>query len=749
MRFSEILLFLILFFAPSFKGLYYEQEMFIFQILVFITFAVFLVKNQKIKLTGPLDITILFFLATYLLSIPGAVDFREALLVVMRLLAYIMIYLLVSSITVEHNRRQNILNTIYLSGILLVLVTMLNIVGIITSAEVWVNPIIQTTFEYKNVGALFMLVCTLIGLYRWTQTTSVRIISFIGIGNYLYLVMILGTQSRAIWLLYPIACTLLLLGLSAGKRKSTFVKTMICILPAILISNKFLSLLKQDLTGQALLLVLGGAILTITGIIGWVQIEARFNSRVRTAIILISGVIGFLALAVLTRSSALMYKLQSISIFDFSIQERLVFFKDAWKIISENLFFGTGGRGWDILYLNIQSYGYFAENVHNDFVQVGVEAGLLGLLTFIALWIVFFLSGWKIYRTAEPSNKDTTWLILTIGVIIMIHTMFDFDMAHSAMSFLLWSLFGIIRAMDAIYPRNKTLPLKSGFQTVLRSPGLLTVLAAGLLYCGISLSFFTGDMFFSKGENLLKSGDLENSREYFLKAQSFDPWNIHIMLSLAQVNLVMFSLGNPSSLNEALNFAEKALTVRPNEPLIHSVYSTALFYKGDYAQSVAEAEKYVTLHPMLLTAYEILASTYTNAGIALLQQGANHEAADYFNMTLKVPNMIKARMSEVSPGEIKLWRKNNSVPVLSLTPRIKMYNGAANLLLGNISLGNELILAAALEDPASPDSMLWQAVVLNIQGKKNESRALLEQVSIQNPVLSQDYKIIENLIGRR
>ncbi|PKM88257.1 hypothetical protein CVU83_01945, partial [Candidatus Falkowbacteria bacterium HGW-Falkowbacteria-2] len=65
--------------------------------------------------------------------------------------------------------------------------------------------------------------------------------------------------------------------------------------------------------------------------------------------------------------------------------------------------------------LNIQSYGYYAENVHNDFLQIAVETGLLGLLAFISVWLVplkrpciwmysSIFVGWKFLLILEPLN---------------------------------------------------------------------------------------------------------------------------------------------------------------------------------------------------------------------------------------------------------------------------------------------------------------------------------------------------------
>lgn len=739
MGFSDILLKLVLLLAPSVKGLYYEQEMFVFQTVIFIAFAAFLAKNRRIGLNRTLDFAVLTFLAAYLFTLPGAADFREALLAVMRLIAYFMIYLMVAAKARDNTGRLYILRTVYLSGGLMVAVTLLNLTGTMATSDVWDSGIILTTFEYKNAGALFLLVCTLIGVYLGQQTDSVKISALIGAGNYLNLLMIIGTQSRAVWVLAPVAYIFMLPGLPVAKRGSATFRIMISLLPAILISNKILALLQEDAAGQAVLWVVSGAVLAAAGIIGWLWLESRLATRRRLFQTMgISTLVAFLTMAVFNQS-ILLAKIQSISWSSYSVQERLVFFKDAWKIISDHPFFGTGGRGWDILYLNIQSYGYYAENIHNDFLQVAVEAGFFGLLTFTLIWVVFFLTCWRIHRRSASLTKEIAWLVLIVGVTIMLHALFDFDLAHSALAFVLWSLLGITRAMEGEV-REKSFRLPSS--------AFIAVLVAGILYSAVSLSFFTGNIFFAKGEKVLAAGDLITTREYFLRAQAFDPWKTNTLVSLAQINLAIFEGGNPGALDQVLYYAEKAIRARPNEPLSHSVYATALFYKGDYLRSAAATEKYVALHPMLLTAYEELAARYVYIGIALKGQGAHREARDFFDKTINVGGMIENRLKEVSSREIDLWRAKKADSVLAVTPRLKMYTGAAQLLLGNTTRGRDLIMSAAQEEPANPELMMWHALVLDIAGRQEQARGLLEQAAAQNSGVGQNYEKVRELIKR-
>lgn len=171
-------------------------------------------------------------------------------------------------------------------------------------------------------------------------------------------------------------------------------------------------------------------------------------------------------------------------------------------------------------------------------------------------------------------------------------------------------------------------------------------------------------------------------------------------------------------------------------------------YYGDYPGSAMESEKFVQFHPMLLTAYEEMAANCLNIGIALLRQGSPSEARSFFVKTLKAPEMINSRIKELSPDELELWKTNNSEPILSITPKIKVNTGAANLFLGNTKAGQILIDTAFNEDPLSPEIVLWKSLILDLEGNKKEFRALIERASAQNPDIVRSYELIKKLIKK-
>jgi len=239
---------------------------------------------------------------------------------------------------------------------------------------------------------------------------------------------------------------------------------------------------------------------------------------------------------------------------------------------------------------------------------------------------------------------------------------------------------------------------------------------------------------------------LITTRDYFSKALVFDPWKTSTLVSLAQINLALYQSGDVSALPEALVYSEKAIAARPNEPLSHSVYATALYYNGDYNTSADEMKKYTELHPKLLKGYEDLAKHYLNIGMAYKNSGSDRKAKEFYQKVLDVPDLINLEMDSVSPLELDLWRKNNSEPVLYISPLIKTYTGAAYLLSGERNSARTALSAALEEQPGSMDTLMWNSVYQDIVGNKSESRALLEKASMQNPGIIRTYEAVRNLI---
>src|SRR5262249_5061572 len=50
-------------------------------------------------------------------------------------------------------------------------------------------------------------------------------------------------------------------------------------------------------------------------------------------------------------------------------------------------------------------------HLHNNFVQIAAERGLLGLMAWAAIWAAFLIKAWRIYAALPPARADDRALV--------------------------------------------------------------------------------------------------------------------------------------------------------------------------------------------------------------------------------------------------------------------------------------------------------------------------------------------------
>lgn len=103
-----------------------------------------------------------------------------------------------------------------------------------------------------------------------------------------------------------------------------------------------------------------------------------------------------------------------------SIDSRLTYMKDAVKIISTSPIVGTGGDGFNKMYKEVQSIKYTSSEVHNSFLQIFVEAGIIGGITCVLIVIL----------TIAKSQKSVVKLAY---ILFICHSIIDINLSYMLM----------------------------------------------------------------------------------------------------------------------------------------------------------------------------------------------------------------------------------------------------------------------------------------------------------------------------
>jgi len=107
---------------------------------------------------------------------------------------------------------------------------------------------------------------------------------------------------------------------------------------------------------------------------------------------------------------------------------RLIYWHDALKVILKNPF-GVGVYGWQELQYKIQTANYSVKYVHNGFLQLALDGGILsflGALLMVASGIIAAV------RQYLKERKEISLHLLAILLLIATHSLVDIDFAYGA-----------------------------------------------------------------------------------------------------------------------------------------------------------------------------------------------------------------------------------------------------------------------------------------------------------------------------
>ena len=131
-----------------------------------------------------------------------------------------------------------------------------------------------------------------------------------------------------------------------------------------------------------------------------------------------------------------------------NLNYRINYIKDAlkiWKSSVKNIFFGIGGEGFRNEYNYYKVENYNSTEVHNIYIQILLESGIIGFITF-SIFIICIIKNYKLNY-----KKIAIFAIL-------IHGLFDLDFSYMVMLAIFTILTGILdeKEVSDITEKNKT-----------------------------------------------------------------------------------------------------------------------------------------------------------------------------------------------------------------------------------------------------------------------------------------------------
>lgn len=351
------------------------------------------------------------------------------------------------------------------------------------------------------------------------------------------------------------------------------------------------------------------------------------------------SLLGFTLVSVIFFILKIFNRLSNLSINSGALQERLVFYGDAIRIIRYNLF-GIGAGSYVSKQYIYQSANYGVKYVHNGFLQMTVDFGILFFIIFILFIILSMVNMYKNNRL-----KSVEFLIV---VMIMVHSIVDFSMSFVYVNIILFLCIGILNN----YELNNIEPSENKKIVYIGNS-----IKGFSIFISIILSIFLpGQIIYNVAVNYGNSGD-DFTAYRILSSYKLDKLRTaryYEKLSIWQYNLYS-SNGDNKYLDKILEDINTCLKINPEDARIYEIKGEFYYSFGNYKSaeknfniSKEKRKFYLPIYDEINQCYD---SVYSSGEIS---------KADY-DEKLKTLNLERdSLIKSMNPRAIYMKNQNNS-----------------------------------------------------------------------------------------
>jgi O-antigen ligase len=770
--FFVIGLWVILFFSPFFRGLFFQPELLMVHMLTGVVFALcvydqVLRREVAFKFSG-LEWALLALVAAYLLSLITAVHLRPAVGEVLKVIGYLMIFWIAFRTVRTERDLDRVLLVTYVGAMGVALVGIAAAAGVFNFPGAYVGDRIYSTLQYPNTLGIFLAMLSVVGVALSVKTDRLLPKLLFAAGGVILITVLLGTQSRGSWMLYPFMLGGFVIVMPEVYRWRAAYHILIQLGCGLFAARGFFNHLQAGEPVLALWYLVGGVALALGlqflyHLLGlWLN---RESVPATTRRLVAMGGVGYfglvLALYIAYAAAAMptpagqvllaedvFQRAETITVHEPSFQARLVWSRDALRIVGDYPLTGAGGGGWNALYHQYQSYLYWTTEVHNHYLQVWVEAGTLGLLAMLAVWGFFAHLLVRFWRSGVRSGLwVSTWAAAVAVLGLGVHSAFDFNLSMAAMGLLLWAYFGLVRggtelaaAEDADHPagvgeagagQRRKLETPSDKVPGVSSRWLVGIALGGTLVAAAlvlpALSFYSAGKIGAEGARALLREDFDQAAVHLRAAAARDPFTASYPGDLAQIYAVRALTEDDAVAHyRALDFARRAAELEPFRIRVRSANLNVYNLLREPNLVAAEAEALLRTNPLLLFNYEILARTYLAAVRYSIERDDRELAREYLQKVLDLPERITARAELLRPGEASRW-----LLAAERSASLQLVFGQAHFLRGAYGLAEQYLQAASGHQDLKSESELWLAALYIRQGEGERAQEILSRLQTQ------------------
>lgn len=142
-------------------------------------------------------------------------------------------------------------------------------------------------------------------------------------------------------------------------------------------------------------------------------------------------------------SNDLAYILSGHKISGKSIPQRLYMYNDCLKMAKDSPIIGHGGNTWKNMSLAYAEYRGALKESHSYFFELLISYGIIGLIAFLIFVIYFFIKIFKQCKNDKEKRKEKLLIVLGL-LVLLIHTLIDFDMSFMLIQLLVYIYIAIL-----------------------------------------------------------------------------------------------------------------------------------------------------------------------------------------------------------------------------------------------------------------------------------------------------------------
>jgi O-antigen ligase len=263
-----------------------------------------------------------------------------------------------------------------------------------------------------------------------------------------------------------------------------------------------------------------------------------------------------------------------------SITERIIWWKTAYLIFKDNMFFGCGLGNFSVLFKAFRpEFVLNTSYAHNIFMQFLADIGIIGLVSF--LWLVFVFYKKVLYEVKFGENKYYYKVIFISITFFLLLNLIDYAFFVPANMLVFFVIF-----CSVFFPKIEKLK-KERVNTYL-------ITAIFLVFLFFVIKPVIADRYYKKGIEFYLSKQYKIAIENFDGAIKFDKKNPEYYYQLANVNFAIYDVDRDKGqvyIGSAIQYTKKAIELYKNSSQLKTSLASMYWIIGDKENAMKYIEE--------------------------------------------------------------------------------------------------------------------------------------------------------------